>query len=78
VHTNSDGRGTGLSEGLLLTPGVYRVSFDTKAYYEACGLQYSFYPQPAIDFTVTDDSKSQHFHIPLLLSPFSYTTYRGS
>ena len=78
VHTNCDGRGAGLSDGLELRPGVYRVTFDTQAYYKACGLQYCFYPQPEVDFTVTVETQSQHFHIPLLLSPFSYTTYRGS
>ena len=78
VPTNSDGRGVGLSDGLQLKPGVYRVSFDTSAYYAAKGEPTPFYPRPVIDFIVTEATQSQHFHIPLLLSPYSYTTYRGS
>jgi 5-hydroxyisourate hydrolase len=63
---------------MQLVPGLYRVSFDTQEYYKAHGMDYAFYPQPVVDFTVTADTCGEHFHIPLLLSPFSYTTYRGS
>ncbi len=58
----------------LPEPGVYRVTFETAAYFEAKG-QSSFYPYAAIVFTVR---AAEHHHIPLLLSPFGYTTYRGS
>ncbi|TMR88127.1 hydroxyisourate hydrolase, partial [Nonomuraea basaltis] len=51
--------------------GVHRVVFDTGAY-----LQETFYPEVVIAFTVTDPA--QHYHVPLLLSPYAYSTYRGS
>lgn len=78
VQTDSDGRAHGLSQGLILTPGIYRVAFDTSQYYKDCGFAYAFYPQPVVDFTVTQETVEEHFHIPLLISPFSYSTYRGS
>lgn len=37
-----------------------------------------FYPEAVIEFTITPDMSSQHFHIPLLLNPYGYSTYRGS
>ena len=54
--------------------GVYRVCFDTKTYFEANG-QPVFYPQVDVVFVVDGDG---HYHVPLLLSPFGYSTYRGS
>lgn len=74
-ETNEDGRVTDLLEPGSLERGIYRISFATGAYYEATGY-YSFYPSVAIDFRVDDDQ--QHYHVPLLLSPFGYSTYRGS
>jgi 5-hydroxyisourate hydrolase len=58
-----------------LAPGIYRVVFDTGAYFARSG-QRSFYPEVAITFLV--DSASGHYHVPLVLSPFAYSTYRGS
>ena len=55
-----------------LEPGDYRLEFDTGAYHGAAG----FYPRVSIWFTVAD--VSQHYHVPLLLNPFGYATYRGS
>lgn len=78
MKTNSDGRAEGLSAGVSMSPGMYRVAFDTAQYYESTGLSYAFYPQPVIDFMVTQQTVGEHFHIPLLISPFSYSTYRGS
>eukprot|EP00892_Ulva_mutabilis_P007506 jgi/Ulvmu1/5127/UM021_0144.1 len=78
VITNTDGRGQGLSHGIKLSPGLYRVAFDTAKYYADSGIACPFYPQPVVDFIVTQDSVEEHFHIPLLISPFSYSTYRGS
>ncbi|RKP26115.1 transthyretin [Syncephalis pseudoplumigaleata] len=74
--TNDDGRCPGLSTSTkALQPGCYRVTFDTKAYYaqfnERC-----FYPFVQIVFELT--APEDHYHIPLLLSPYSYSTYRGS
>ena len=55
--------------------GRYRVEFDTSSYYSASG-QAGFYPEVSVTFEVTDPAA--HHHIPLLLSPFAYSTYRGS
>ncbi len=73
--TNQDGRiGDLLSDGQLLEPGIYRMEFETKSYFERLDVL-SFYPLVTIDFHISD---SHHYHIPLLLSPFGYSTYRGS
>ena len=58
-----------------LKPGDYRITFATGAWFAATG-QENFYPEVSIAFTVTDPAA--HHHVPLLLSPYSYTTYRGS
>jgi 5-hydroxyisourate hydrolase len=65
--TDADGRVTGWSAG----PGVHRLVFDTAAYLG----EDAFYPSATIEFRVADE---RHHHVPLLLSPFGYTTYRGS
>ena len=57
------------------TPGIYRLHFETSLYFDRLGSQ-SLYPYVEIIFEVTDPAG--HFHIPLLLSANSYTTYRGS
>ena len=57
-----------------LQPGNYRLTFDTKSYFFSINTK-SFYPIVYIDFEITDDS---HYHVPLLLSPWGYSTYRGS
>ncbi len=75
-RTDDDGRlRTLLPADAPLEPGVYRLAFDTGAYFRAQGTD-SFYPHVAIDFHVRDGG--QHHHVPLLLSPFGYSTYRGS
>ncbi len=58
-----------------LTPGVYKTIFQVKDYFEGLG-QPTFYPQIDIIFRVSDTT--MHHHIPLLLSPYAYSTYRGS
>ena len=74
--TNSDGRINALlPDGAVLREGKYRLVFDTAAYFTAQKAQ-AFYPQIVIVFRVDDGD--QHYHIPLLLSRFGYTTYRGS
>lgn len=55
-------------------PGTYRVTFGTGAYFAARDMR-TFYPEVVITFTVAGD---EHYHVPLLLSPFAYSTYRGS
>ncbi|MGP3533466.1 hydroxyisourate hydrolase [Microbacterium sp. RD1] len=57
-----------------LEPGDYTLTFQTGAYFAARGVA-SFHPRVAVTFTVADD---RHYHVPLLLSPFAYSTYRGS
>lgn len=75
-HTNADGRITDL---LPVEPrprvGVYRMWFDTEAYWQARGIE-GFYPHVEVVFHLTEPEA--HHHIPLLLSPFGYSTYRGS
>jgi 5-hydroxyisourate hydrolase len=73
--TNQDGRVTDLLPEGALVPGCYRLVFDTAAYHQAVG-QPVFYPEVTIVFEV--ESAAEHYHIPLLLSPFGYSTYRGS
>ena len=72
--TNADGRCPNLLKDGDLVPGVYRLAFDTGAYFGAQG-QRGFYPYVEVVFEVTD---ARHHHVPLLLSPFGYSTYRGS
>jgi len=71
--TDSDGRIVELGPEHL-DPGVYRLVFDTSAYFAASG-QTGFYPRVTIDFEITNGA---HYHVPVLLSPFAYSTYRGS
>ena len=73
--TNDDGRITDLLPPNALNGGSYQIRFDTGAYFAATGTN-TFYPEVTIVFNVSDDA--QHYHVPLLLSPFGYTTYRGS
>lgn len=74
--TDADGRLRDLLPAdAPLAPGTYRLVFDTAAYFAAQGVD-AFYPEVAILFQVEDGG--QHYHVPLLLSPFGYSTYRGS
>jgi 5-hydroxyisourate hydrolase len=73
--TDQDGRVKQLLGGAALTVGVYRLRFESGAYYRSAGRD-SFYEQIEIQFRV--ESASEHYHVPLLLSPFGYSTYRGS
>jgi len=75
AETNADGRIVGFEPPLELTPGEHRVSFDTASYLARQG-QPIFYPRVEVTFQVA--SAAEHYHIPLLLSPFGYSTYRGS
>lgn len=74
--TDDDGRVTNLLPAdHALQPGTYRIRFNTGEYAEANGTD-GFYPYSDIVFSVK--SADEHYHIPLLLSPFGYSTYRGS
>lgn len=57
------------------TPGIYKFYFDTKSYYDGLNMK-TFYPFVEIVFEI--QNPTQHYHVPLLLSPFGYSTYRGS
>lgn len=73
--TNSDGRIPDLlPKDINIEPGTYRLRFETKEYFEKQA-QLTFYPFVEITFIITD---GEHYHVPLLLSPFGYSTYRGS
>jgi 5-hydroxyisourate hydrolase len=74
ASTDDDGRVRELGPAGL-RPGTYRVVFDTAAYFARSG-QRTFYPEVAISFLI--DSADGHYHVPLVLSPFAYSTYRGS
>ncbi|TNM38502.1 hydroxyisourate hydrolase [Nocardioides albidus] len=71
--TDDDGRVAELGPAQV-PPGTYQLLFDTAAYSAASG-QDCFFPEVTITFAVTDE---RHHHVPLLLSPFAYSTYRGS
>lgn len=68
--TDADGRHR---FGFETPPGVYRVVFGSGEYFLALGVT-AFFPEVTITFTVADG----HYHVPLLLAPFAYSTYRGS
>lgn len=72
LKTNADGRIPAmLPEGLELSEGIYRLVFHVSAYFPE-----SFFPEVNILFHVRN--AAQHYHVPLLLSPFGYSTYRGT
>jgi len=73
--TNADGRiGDLLPAGKKLAPGNYKLVFETGNYFAANNVK-GFYPEVEIQFTIADDT---HYHVPLLINPFGYSTYRGS
>jgi len=75
--TNTDGRIPDfLPEETPLLPGLYRITFETGEYFRMTGVDPIFYPRVLVEFSLGDSAR--HYHIPLLLSPFGYTTYRGS
>lgn len=75
ASTDGDGRVRQLLPvGSSLTPGIYRLTFDVDTYFRALAIE-GFYPEAAIVFHVRD---AKNHHVPLLLSPFGYSTYRGS
>jgi 5-hydroxyisourate hydrolase len=73
--TNADGRIPDLlPKELLLENGIYKIKFDTQSYFDSQSIP-TFYPFVEIIFTI---NSTQHYHVPLLLNPFGYSTYRGS
>jgi 5-hydroxyisourate hydrolase len=74
--TDADGRlRTLMPEGEPLEPGTYRLIFHTRAYFQRSDTV-TFYPHVVVVFDVAGGES--HYHVPLLLSPFGYSTYRGS
>ncbi len=74
--TNQDGRiGDLLPDGAELSAGVYRLVFHVGPYHQASGTK-SFYPHIPVVFEI--ENPRQHYHVPLLLNPYGYSTYRGS
>lgn len=78
---NQDGRHPDglLLDSAALTPGTYRLVFDVGGYFKARGVtlpEPNFLNRVSLDFGVAD--AAQHYHVPLLVSPWSYSTYRGS
>ncbi len=80
TRTNDDGRcDRPLLEGEAFSGGVYQLIFDVGSYYRQLGVDLptpAFLDQVVIRFGIADDD--QHYHVPLLISPYSYSTYRGS
>lgn len=74
--SDHDGRLRSLMpDGAALTGGVYRLTFETGDYFRGLNTP-SFYPRIIVEFTVT--TGESHYHVPLLLGPYGYTTYRGT
>lgn len=74
--TDADGRlRTLVAAGTTLVVGSYRLTFETGPYFQSRSVE-SFYPRVVVEFTVRESSA--HYHVPLLISPFGYSTYRGS
>jgi 5-hydroxyisourate hydrolase len=80
TRTNSDGRcDSPLLTGEAMTPGGYRLEFDVGAYYRGLGVALpdpAFLDTVAVEFGIAE--VGAHYHVPLLVSPFGYSTYRGS
>ena len=74
--TDGDGRLKTLTEGWTMIVGTYRLTFDIASYHRAQSPDAAFFPYVQITFNVVDAESS--LHVPLLLSPFGYSTYRGS
>lgn len=75
-RTDADGRLRSLlAEGRKPAAGIYRLTFDTRRYFTALDVR-AFYPSVTVTFEIIENGG--HYHVPLLLSPFGYSTYRGS
>ena len=80
LQTNADGRpAAALLDGVMLRPGAYSLTFHVAAYFRARGVALPdppFLDRVVLQFGIAD--AQQHYHVPLLVSPWSYSTYRGS
>ena len=74
--TDADGRFKELvPKAAVLSAGIFELTFETGPYFAGRGIK-PFHPRVTVTFEITDPN--QHFHVPLLISPFGYSTYRGS
>jgi 5-hydroxyisourate hydrolase len=76
AETNADGRIADLAGGTSLEGGSYRLVFDVAAYFARQGRAAPFLERVSIDFQI--NAADPHYHVPLLLSPYACTSYRGS
>jgi 5-hydroxyisourate hydrolase len=74
-ETDADGRVPALLPDEAAAPGAYRLTFDVSGYFQRRRVE-SFYTTVTVDFVV--GAGDAHYHVPLLVSPFGYSTYRGS
>ena len=74
--TDAKGRLSSLTDGYALAPGTYRLTFDTGTYLRDQGIAHPFFPEARITFQILEPKED--YHVPLLLSPFGYSTYRGA
>lgn len=74
--TDGKGRLTTLTEGRPLAPGIYRLTFDVGTYHRQHGVTTPFFPEVRVAFNVRDTD--DHYHVPLLLSPYGYSIYRDA
>jgi 5-hydroxyisourate hydrolase len=72
--TDADGRVRGFGDPRTYDTGVYKLQFDMSRYPDAAAS--SFFPEITLTFRVTD--KSGHYHVPVVVSPYGYSTYRGN
>ena len=76
ARTNADGRVPHLADSAALRPGSYRLVFELAEYFAAQGRTAPFLQRVSLDFHV--EGADSHYHVPLLLSPYACTSYRGS
>ena len=75
-NTGEDGRLNTLTDGRPLKPGTYRLTFDLGDYHRVQGLSQPFFPEAKVTFSIRDTDAD--YHVPLVISPFGYSTYRGA
>jgi 5-hydroxyisourate hydrolase len=75
-ETDAKGRLNALADDAALTAGTYRLRFDVAAYQRGAGIAAPFFPEATVAFEVRE--AGSHYHVPLVLSPFGYSTYRGT
>jgi 5-hydroxyisourate hydrolase len=74
--TDARGRLESLTQGRRIEPGTYRLTFDLGSYHNEQGVAEPFFPEAKVIFSVRE--ANQKYHVPLIISPFGYSTYRGA